>query len=77
MNDAVLLKRGMEALINALGSVPAERFITVILREPFDYTEWRQDNLFKDMNVEDISGAAMEWHEKHPNEYGSAQTKII
>jgi hypothetical protein len=25
----------------------------------FDYTEWRKDNLFKDMSVEDIHAKAM------------------
>ncbi len=30
--------RGNEALIAALGVVHAERFVSLILREPFDYT---------------------------------------
>ncbi|MDR2598815.1 MAG: hypothetical protein LBC73_00890 [Oscillospiraceae bacterium] len=31
---------------------------------PFDYTEWRKDNLFVGMTVEDISKAAMEVYTK-------------
>jgi len=27
----------------SLGIVEAERFVTLLLREPFDYTEWQKD----------------------------------
>jgi len=33
----------MRALAESLGPVDAERFIVLLRREPFDYTEWRQD----------------------------------
>jgi hypothetical protein len=33
--------------------IDAEKFITLINRERFDYTKWRQ-NLFEDMSVSDI-----------------------
>jgi hypothetical protein len=39
--DNELWADGFEALTEALGIVDAERFITLILREPVDYTEWR------------------------------------
>jgi hypothetical protein len=44
-----------------LGLVDAERFIFLISSERFDYTEWRRENLFKDMTIEEISRAAMEY----------------
>jgi hypothetical protein len=59
MNDTVLIKTGMQALIERLGNVNAEKFISLILREPFDYTEWRKENLFVGMTIEEISGEAM------------------
>ncbi|MCL2341519.1 MAG: hypothetical protein FWC53_00125 [Firmicutes bacterium] len=61
MGTNALLSAGMDVLIKHLGTVEAERFITLIIREPFDYTEWRKENLFKDMTVEEISKAAMEY----------------
>jgi len=61
MGTNALLSAGMEALIKKLGTVEAERFITLILREPFNYTEWRKENLFKDMTIEEISKEAMEY----------------
>ncbi|WP_295405791.1 hypothetical protein [uncultured Thiocystis sp.] len=56
--DTELKVLGMEALIAALGEVMAEKFITLINRERFDYTEW-QRNLWNDKSVEEISKAAM------------------
>jgi len=64
MNEAVLMRTGMKVLIEELGHVEAERFISVLLREPFDYTEWRKDNLCIGMSVEQISKEAMEIHNK-------------
>jgi hypothetical protein len=42
-NDAVLRMEGFKALSEKLGILEAEHFITIIKREPFDYTEWRTD----------------------------------
>jgi len=44
-----------------LGLVEAERFISLLHVESFDYTEWRRENLFQDMTVEELSNAAMEY----------------
>ncbi|MBP1465719.1 hypothetical protein EYB53_008380 [Candidatus Chloroploca sp. M-50] len=43
--EAELRMAGMQALINALGLVEAERFVMAVSREPFDYTAWRRDHL--------------------------------
>lgn len=56
--DTELKVLGMEALIAALGEVRAEKFITLMNREQFDYTEW-QRNLWEDQSVEELSKAAM------------------
>ena len=53
-NSAVLLDRGIRCLNNELGILNAERFVALILREPFDYTEWRKNNLFADMSIDEI-----------------------
>lgn len=58
MTDTELRKAGMQALLDTLGDVQAERFITLLLREPFDYTTW-QRTLWQDQTVEEISHAAM------------------
>lgn len=53
---------GMQVLNKYLGIVEAERFISLIQREKFDYTKWRE-NLFKGMSGEEISKRAMEFKE--------------
>lgn len=58
MTDTELKIKGLHTLTAALGEVEAERFITLILREPFDYTKW-QEHLWEDRSIEDISQSAM------------------
>ena len=38
ITDTEIKQRGIKALIADLGNVQAERFSSLILREPFDYT---------------------------------------
>ena len=57
--DTEILIHGLRVLVDVLGIVEAEKFISLILREPFDYTKWQQ-NLWPDRNVVEISGTAME-----------------
>jgi hypothetical protein len=51
--------KGIEALTSKLGAVEAERFISIILKEPFDYTKW-QKTLWKDISVKELSAKAMD-----------------
>ena len=60
MTDTVLSQSVMKCLIDNFGIVQAERFISLVIREPFDYTQWQRD-LFSDMSVEDIFTAATDW----------------
>lgn len=43
--EAEIKVLGFEILARHLGLVEAERFITLIQREKFDYTRWRQNLL--------------------------------
>ncbi len=53
MTEVQLRIDGMKALSDRLGMVDAERFISVLLREKFDYTEWRQ-TLWGNITVEKL-----------------------
>jgi len=67
MTDTILKSTAMEILIEKLGIVETERFITLILREPFDYTAWRKDNFSEDVSVEKLNGEAKEyWYKLNP-----------
>jgi len=58
ITDNEIKSQGIDALISSLGEVQAERFISLILKEPFDYTEW-QKKLWSDKSIEEISAMAM------------------
>ena len=60
MTENELKIQGVNALIQFFGEVNAERFISLIKREPFDYTEW-QRNLWNNRSGEEISEMAMEF----------------
>ncbi len=59
--DTVVRKEGMDALIACLGYVDAERFIALISREPFDYTEWRSEHLDNETGIRQLSKKAQEY----------------
>ena len=67
ISDTEIRIRGVEALVDALGEVQAERFVTLMLREPFDYTTW-QRQLWTDVGVEELSQRAMAGVEQSPAE---------
>ncbi|WP_333304977.1 MULTISPECIES: hypothetical protein [unclassified Microcoleus] len=58
INDNEIKLKGLEALVSALGEVQAEKFISLILREPFDYTLWQKD-IWSDVGLEELSQKAM------------------
>jgi hypothetical protein len=63
ITDTEVKVKGIKALMDSLGSVDAERFISLIQREPFDYTKW-QRTLWEERSVEEISRNAMKMLEK-------------
>jgi hypothetical protein len=56
--DSEIRIQGLRVLTEALGAVEAERFVTLLLREPFDYTAWRQ-NMWPDKTIDELSTEAM------------------
>jgi len=60
--DNVLRLDAMEVLITALGYVDAERFISMVKRDTFDYTEW-QRKLWDGKSIDEIHALATQ-HEQ-------------
>ncbi|MDR1640160.1 MAG: hypothetical protein LBT59_10730 [Clostridiales bacterium] len=50
-NETLLKREGLRVLAENLGLVSAERFIALMRREQFDYTEWQRE-LFKDLPLD-------------------------
>ena len=55
--DSEIINRGFETIFSSLGMVDAERFIMLIKRDKFDYTEW-QKKLWSNESVESLSDKA-------------------
>ena len=62
-----LMSIGMDHLVQKLGQVEAERFISTIIRESSDYTKTR-GLLFDDMTIDQVLEEATEYELSHPSE---------
>lgn len=65
MSTIDIIDRGMECLLENLGTIETERFISLLIRERFDYTKWRQQ-YFGNTGVTDLNQAASAYAEEHP-----------
>ena len=65
ITDTEIKIRGIQTLIDTLGELDAERFITLLLREPFDYTKW-QRSLWTDKSIEEVSRMALHSRSTQP-----------
>lgn len=63
LTDTEIKKKGFRVLVENLGDVDAEKFIRLITKEPFDYTQW-QSALWKEETVEQVSEKAMRYRTK-------------
>jgi hypothetical protein len=64
ITDSELKVRGVQALSDALGLVEAERFLSLMKKDSFDYTTW-QRTLFAEMTLDELNRRAAENWERH------------
>ncbi|MCL2348909.1 MAG: hypothetical protein FWC50_11705 [Planctomycetaceae bacterium] len=62
--DHVVRLEAMDALIATLGMVDAERFISMVKRDTFDYTEWQRER-WNDKSIEEIHALATEYEKNN------------
>lgn len=63
ITDTEIKIQGFHILSEYLGEIGLERFISLIQREPFDYTKWQRE-LWTDKSVEELSAEAMKFRRK-------------
>ena len=64
-SDAVIIHEAMEALSIKLNPVEIEKFIMIVNREGFDYTQWRK-HLWLEETLESLSSKAQKYYEDKP-----------
>ncbi len=64
LTDTEIKRKGFKILIEKLGDVDAEKFISLINKEPFDYTQW-QSTLWSDQTIDQVSENAMNYRTKN------------
>lgn len=64
-STAEIMNRGMRILIDAMGTVEAEQFVSLINREKFDYTKWQRD-YFGQMSDDDFAKNAARYEQENP-----------
>ncbi len=66
MNSTLeIMELGMNCLLEHLGTTNTEIFISALIREKFNYTEWRKD-FFGNASVHEINSAAVEFAKNYP-----------
>jgi hypothetical protein len=64
-NTDVIMNDEMECLLEKLGTLETEVFISNLLREPFDYTEWQREHFAK-FSLEELNTKAVQFAKEHP-----------
>lgn len=60
LTDTEIKRKGFKILVEKLGDVDAEKFISLISKEPFDYTQW-QSTLWSEQTIDQVSEKAMNY----------------
>ena len=64
-NTAVIMEKGINVLLENLGVLDTEQFISTLLKEPFDYTEWSRKHYAK-ADLHELNMRAVEYDKKNP-----------
>jgi len=64
-STAEIMDIGMNYLIEKLGTVDAERFVSILIREKSDYTKWRRQ-YFANVSSDEFHEAAVAYGKENP-----------
>lgn len=65
ISDMEIMDKGVTYLLEKMGVIETERFISVINKEKFDYTKWQRKR-FDHMSSEEFQEAAVAYAKEHP-----------
>ncbi len=64
-NSIDIMNKGMQCLTEHMGVIDAEQFISIIMREKFDYTKWQRE-FYDSMKPGEFHSHAVEYAQSHP-----------
>ena len=66
-STAAVMDEGITVLLDKLGVLDTELFISTLLKEPFDYTEWRREH-YAELNIDPVefNRLAVEYDKSNP-----------
>jgi hypothetical protein len=67
MTDSELKSKCFTILAEQVGSVEMERFVMLLNRDTFDYTEWRKNNLFQNETVDSLCDQIEQFQQTREN----------
>jgi hypothetical protein len=73
-NTAAILNDGMNCLLEKLGVIETEIFISHILREPFDYTAWQKEHYAR-ISLRELNQKAVDYATSRPFMPGGESAK--
>ena len=66
-STAAVMDEGITVLLKNLGVLDTELFISTLLKESFDYTEWRQEHFSAiDIDPSEFNKQAVEYDKNNP-----------
>ena len=64
-STAVIMEKGINILLENLGVLETEQFISTLLKEPFDYTEWSRGH-YAGVDLHEFNMRAVEYDKNNP-----------
>jgi hypothetical protein len=64
-NTAVIMDEGINVLLKTLGVLETELFISTLIKEPFDYTEWQREH-YADIDLHEFNMRAAQFDKDNP-----------
>jgi hypothetical protein len=64
-STAIVMEKGINVLLENLGVIDTEQFISTLLKDPFDYTEWSRKH-YADVDLHEFNMRAVEYDKHNP-----------
>ena len=75
ISDEEILERGMDCLMDNLGIIEAERFVSLVWKERDKYNKWKQE--YDNMTPEEFRTSLEEFIKQHPDDNNFAKKRAL